>query len=827
MAKRKNETLTDFTLLNFLKDKKVFAKNWTVKKVPNNDAIQECLDHSSKSGSNERGEPDLIYVNEQKKLLILIENKDLIKDHQSKDGENAKGYAVDGIKHYLSYFTDQKLINRKQTTKNYLIDWNIIGIAFSGDIHDDYNHLISTFIISDNKIVNIETKEFLDEEDYIAFFENVDLEKIATNISKSSSEINRFLRAIDSQKRPVLLSALMICLYERDHSPNDFKKSYQSWSTTNIIRNIPTTIEDILSGEGIDNQKIQVLINELAFIKTDNDLTSTEILKHILKELENNVLPLFNKKTNYDIIGKFYEEFLSYAGVTNVKKGIVLTPNHVTKLFTELIPIKNNDVIFDSCCGTGAFLISGMNKLISEIESSSLTNKDEKIKKLKQNQLVGFEKSSTMYSLAISNMLFRGDGKSRIFNADFFSNEADEILNNLEQKGIKPTIGFINPPYSGKDNKTDPTKKEIQFLEKTLDCVSRYGVIIAPLSTFFKDEIERNRILTKHTLKYVINMPSELFQPNASTHTAIAIFETHQPHNNKEVVFYNMTDDGFVLSKNKGRTDVLNKWNTIKKDLLNKLNNSEKFEDNITLVKTNINENDEWIIQAHSKIDYTKLTSKKFIDTIKRYIIFSIKFKLNLLNKDIDELTFMEILNDNLVTKGSVINNTIDIDTKNWREFKLNDLFKIDKGERLVKLEREIGAIPLLTASAYNNGISNYIDYDAFIENKKIFENKITVDMFCSVFYHDYQYFSDDNIHTLSFLNKDYEMYYENKFVNLFLVTILKELQTKFDYGRQVRLKRLEEEVISLPCKVVNGKYTPNFEFMENYIKSLPYSKSI
>ena len=71
-------------------------------------------------------------------------------------------------------------------------------------------------------------------------------------------------------------------------------------------------------------------------------------------------MPLFNKKTNYDIIGKFYEEFLSYAGVTNVKKGIVLTPNHITKLFTELVPIKNNDVIFDSCCGTGAFLISGM-----------------------------------------------------------------------------------------------------------------------------------------------------------------------------------------------------------------------------------------------------------------------------------------------------------------------------------------------------------------------------------------------------------------------------------------------------------------------------------
>ena len=36
-----------------------------------------------------------------------------------------------------------------------------------------------------------------------------------------------------------------------------------------------------------------------------------------------------------------------------------------------------------------------------------------------------------------------------------------------------------------------------------------------------------------------------------------------------------------------------------------------------------------------------------------------------------------------------------------------------------------------------------------FKDKKKLFKNKITVDMFFNVFYHDYNYFSDDNIHTL------------------------------------------------------------------------------
>lgn len=655
MAKiRKNEAKTDLDLYTYLKEKRNYSEVWMVKKTSSN-FVQECLDISSKSGKGFRGEPDLIYLNEKKKLLILIENKPSIKNHISKLENNPKGFAVDGIKHYLSFFTTEKLKKIKPTIGKHFENWSIIGIAFSGDINDIYNHLISTFVITNDEIKNIETNEILDEEDYLAFFENIDLENISKNISKSSREINRLLRALDSQKRPVLLSALMICLYDRDNVSNDFKNSYSNWTTANIIRNIPTTILDILSNEGIDNEKIDVLVNELAFIKTDNDLISTDILKEILKELEDNVIPLFNKKTNYDIIGKFYEEFLRYAGVANVKKGIVLTPSHITKLFTELIDIKTNDVILDTCCGTGAFLIAGMNRLVTEIENSNLSNKKDKINKLKQNQLVGFEKSSTMYSLAISNMLFRGDGKSRIFNVDAFSSKADEILLKLNQEGINPSIGFINPPYGGKDNSTNPTKKEIQFLEKLLDSVSRYAVIIAPLSTYFKDNVERNRILSKHTLKYVINMPGELFQPNASTHTAIAVFETNLPHNDKDVVFFNLSDDGLVLSKHRGRTDVLNKWNSIKKGLFEKLKNPIKYQDNINLVYTKITENDEWIIQAHSKTDYSNLTKKDFINSVKQYVIFSTKMKLNLLDKDIDELTMLEILNENLTSAKEIL----------------------------------------------------------------------------------------------------------------------------------------------------------------------------
>lgn len=809
----KNEAQTDIELFNYLTNGKIFAEQWKTKKVENSHII-EVLSTATKSNTgNARGEPDLIYFNENKKILILIENKDSIKDH---NGNNIKNNATAGIKHYLKFFLQDKLQGNSETTQRFLIDFKVIGIAFSGDISDEHNHLIDTFIIQNDKITDISIKEFQNEEDYISLFENLDLELIANNISKSSGEINRMLRNIDSQKRPVLLSALMICLYEKDNVRNDFKSSYQGYQTSTIISNIPTTINAILANEGISQDKINVLNNELSFIKTDNDLNNSNILSEILQELEGKVIPLFNKKTSYDIIGKFYEEFLRYAGIANVKKGIVLTPNHITTLFTQLIPIKANDKIFDACCGTGAFLISGMNKLIDSISNSDVADKTKRINNVKQNQLLGFEKSNTMYSLAISNMLFRGDGKSKIHNIDFFRDEAIEIL-----ETEKPTIGFINPPYGGLDNNKNPTKKEIQFLERMLDNVSRYGVIIAPQSVFFKDDIIRDRILTKHTLKAVINMPKELFQPNASTHTAIAVFETHLPHNNAEAVFYDLKDDGLVLSKNKGRTDVYSKWNKIKKTLFKELKNPQQHKDNVNLVYKPIKNGDEWILQAHQKTDYSDINIVDFSRTLKRHLIFEIKRKFNLLFKDIDELSFMDILNNNNINSSALTNKKIDLQNHGWGEFKISDLFILEKGERLTEADRVIGNIPLITASSYNNGITSFIDKNTFKDRKSLFSGKVTVDMFGNIFYHKYQYFSDDNIHTLVFnneLNVDL-----NEYVCLFLMTVLKKISIKYGFGRQVRLHRLNNETISLPVK----SNQPDWQFMEDYIKSLPYSKSL
>ncbi len=815
--KRRNEDNSIHTLWNYLDKLENSNNKWETKKTKKNKYIQQVLDKSSKKDNGKRGEPDLLYVDNNNKLLILIECKFSVDLHKSPNGDKPIRYAVDGIKHYLKFFLPQELDNRNNNLRN----WKIIGIAFSGDIESKYNKQIDTFAIRNNKIENLNISEILDIKSYINLFENIDTEKITSEIAVSSKKINNILRLLDSQLRPVLLSALMISLFDREE--NDFKVNYKNSNPQTIADNIPLVVKNILTAENIPENKINVFINKLSFLKDDTFLRNGNYLKEILDELNNNVIPLFNRESNYDIIGKFYEEFLRYAGIANVKKGIVLTPHHITALFSDLIELSYNDKIFDPCCGTGAFLIAGMNKLNKIIENSKISNKKELKNNVKEKQLIGFEINSTMYSLAVSNMLFRGDGKSNIHNIDFFSEEAQKIIDRE-----KPTIGFMNPPYGGADTEKNPTKKEIQFLEKMLDSVSKYGIIIAPLSMYFKDNAIRTRILSKHTLKYVINMPPDLFQPNASTHTAIAVFETHKSHNNKEVILYDIREDGLVLSKSKGRTDKYNKWNRIRKNLLEdikQIENGRKIPNNINVIKKKITGEDEWLLYAHSATDYSLLSQKDFEKSIREYVLFKTRFTLGLLNEKIDEIELIEILKKRGIKKRSVFrkgsNNYINISSKDilsWKGYKLSDLFII-KGTTTTTIDflESIGKgdYPYVTTQATNNGVKN--TYDFYTEEGNVLVIDSAVRGYCS--YQELPFSASD--HTEKLIPKNFDL---NKYIALFLTTIINKEQFRYSYGRKYNQMRIKDTEIKLPTDKGGN---PDWQYMENYIKSLPYSASI
>lgn len=198
------------------------------------DEIYNVLNTASKNGSSKHGYPDRIYVNKNKKLLILVEEKHNIKDH---DHADIKIGAIAGIKWYLTRCINENLYSN---LKDYFNDWKILGIAVSGDLGQEYKHKFSCFTLDSQKVMSLgQITNFLSEPQFLALFNSFDEEKAIACVSSSSKKINNLLRSVDSQKRPVLLSALMICLHnpvnETDSYSNDFPGYYKKYSPDTLI----------------------------------------------------------------------------------------------------------------------------------------------------------------------------------------------------------------------------------------------------------------------------------------------------------------------------------------------------------------------------------------------------------------------------------------------------------------------------------------------------------------------------------------------------------------------------------------------------------------
>lgn len=157
------------------------------------------------------------------------------------------------------------------------------------------------------------------------------------------------------------------------------------------------------------------------------------------------------------------------------------------------------------------------------------------------------------------------------------------------------------------------------------------------------------------------------------------------------------------------------------------------------------------------------------------------------------------------------------LSTDGWKWFELSKKFSKERGTRLTKPDREKGDIPLITAGSENEGIADYISNS----DMKVYQNAITIDMFGFSCYRGFDFCCDDNILVLKASKL-------NVFNGMFIATIINRDDYKCAYGRQYRQKTFDVHKIKLPAKkIAPNEYEPDWQFMEDYIKSLPYSSSL
>lgn len=159
--------------------------------------------------------------------------------------------------------------------------------------------------------------------------------------------------------------------------------------------------------------------------------------------------------------------------------------------------------------------------------------------------------------------------------------------------------------------------------------------------------------------------------------------------------------------------------------------------------------------------------------------------------------------------------------TKTWKEFCIADLFDVQLTKGDIKADDiDEGNIPLISSGESNNGVVKYISPEGDGKAETFPANTITLDMFCHANYQNREYYAVGHGRVNILLPK-YEL---NKYIALFICTLINREEYRFSYGRAVYSSVAEKMIIRLP---VTPEGTPDWKFMEDYIKSLPYSKNL
>jgi hypothetical protein len=184
----------------------------------------------------------------------------------------------------------------------------------------------------------------------------------------------------------------------------------------------------------------------------------------------------------------------------------------------------------------------------------------------------------------------------------------------------------------------------------------------------------------------------------------------------------------------------------------------------------------------------------------------------------------------------SVISNKLNLNVSKWMDFKYSEIFEIKHGFFNKKPEITLnGEIIFIGATDSNNGITSYHTFEDIestpksedapnvsIDEKMFQENSITVSNNGSVgyaFYQPKEFTCSHDVNPLYLKNKKL-----NKYIAMFLCTLIELEKFRWAYGRKWRPVRMPDSVIKLP---VTEKNEPDWQFMEDYIKSLPYSSNL
>ena len=649
-----------------------YKLNYKLEQEQLNTEIDKALDaYFSKNGGVGGNRPDaklLLRSNiTQKDYPILIEYKGYkdklakldadgnVENRSSKNEpifKNINGYAVNGAVHYAN-----ALLHHTSYT-------DIIAIGMTGykESHTDkLCYEIGVYYVSKanlgigQKIGEFSDLSFLAPEHFEDFITQVN------NLSLSQNELER-IKAKRESEIDASLTKLNNDIYQNESGLGENDRVYlvaaSIMATLGVQGKVsPLEKEDLKSKTEEGERDGDILIRKInAFLAAKNlpqekknliirTLSNTILTENINKVVdgESQLKRVFIKIVDdlgiyykigltTDFTGKLFNEMYSWLGFSQDKlNDVVLTPSYVATLLAKLARVNKDSYVWDFATGSAGLLVAAMNEMLIDAKNS-ITSPDELRQKeahIKAHQLLGVEILSSVYMLAILNMILMGDGSSNVLNKNSLS---DFEGKGFEDKAFPADAFILNPPYSKEGN-------GMIFVEKALNMMNKgyAAVIIQDSAGTGKAKEINQRILQKHSLIASIKMPADIFIGKSSVQTAIYVFKVGEKHEEKQLVkFIDFTNDGYKRSsrkKAKASTNLRNVDHATERyqelvDLvkfgkgeLNHFTENEYIEDKISI--SGDNAGCDWNFTQHKKID-TKPTLADFKKTVADYLAWEV-----------------------------------------------------------------------------------------------------------------------------------------------------------------------------------------------------------
>lgn len=690
----------------------------------------------------------------------------------------------------------------------------------------------------------VKEKELRTIDEYVDFYTSKvnDKEKVMQNTYKLNEMLHRY--SIPEKLRSQFVGTCLLALKRGV----DYKTP--SLSTAQIRIRIKEVLEELLNRDINKAEKLSLLNKNVLEDQYIRNL-KVESFREILTFIEDKVLPYINDKSTsgQDLLNLFFITFNKYVGKSD--KNQAFTPDHITDFMSKIVGVNKHSVILDPCCGSGSFLVRAMTQALDDCAT------EEEQDRVKKNQIYGIEFDENIYGLATTNMLIHSDGNSNIRQGSCFS-LGDWI------KEARPNTILMNPPYNGqrihlpesfvetweKDKKEDPSKGLyfVKYVTKVLNsanCNATLAVLLPVACAIGTKGVIaeiKKEILKENTLDAVFTLPNDIFYPGATAQVCCMIFKVGKKHtdiSNPDTFFGYYKEDGFRKKKNLGRVEQIDtatgksKWQEIEHRWIELYRNRREC---VGLSATQkVSEKDEWVCEAYMNTDYSELKRSDFEKSINTYFSYLVE-----VGKLFDEKYMADsryVMDYFAFLQSEKARENPDLDTSNWKEFVYDDIFEVNKGFYNKKPEHNIdGSIPFLGATERCNGVTEYYSKEDIESasktgdeknaplSEKIFPEKaLCVTNNGSVgcaFYQPVEFTCSHDVNPLYFKKCEMTVYKA-----LFVATVIEMDKYRWAYGRKWRPERMVKSKIQLPAKEENGKTVPDWDYMEKYVRNIPYAE--